>query len=156
MIREGLMEGLSVSPSWMTVSSDEKFSYFDTSNWICVCVLIDWLSKQDGKAWKTLQIAQKLYFKSHWDAAKRPKILLHHPRGSQVILWRVGWQWAQTWWLIFSHSGLPLCKLCSRVNKHIDPLIRCEVEHKEENKTPVHEGKGLIGKSERKRVLQAV
>lgn len=65
------------------------------------------------------------------------------------------WEQAQTWWLIFSHSGLPLCKLHSRVNNHIDRTVSGEVEHKGENKTPVHEGKSLIGKFERKGVLQA-
>lgn len=68
----------------------------------------------------------------------------------------VRWEQAQTWWLIFSHSGLPLCKLHSRVNRHIDRAVSGEVEHKGENKTWVHEGKSLIGKFERKGELQAV
>lgn len=57
---------------------------------------------------------------------------------------------------VVADSGLPLCKRHSRVNRHIDRPVSGEVEHKGENKTPVHEGKSLIGKSERKGVLQAV
>lgn len=101
----------------------------------------------------TSQFRQEWHFRPHQGTAKSKNfIMLSLGKLSYPVV--VGWEKAQTWWLLFSHSGLPLCKMHRKVNRLIDRPVSGEGEHKGENKTAVHEGKSLIGKFER--VLQAV
>lgn len=125
-------------------------------------VCVDWLvSKTQWKRVDGLHISDKNDVSEHTGHCKEARNFITSSSGklSYPVAGRWGWGWgeqAQTWWLIFSRSGLPLCKRRSRVNKHIDRPVSGNAEHKGEKKTSVHEEQRLIGKLERKRALQAV
>lgn len=115
-------------------------------------MLIGFPNKMEACRWAS-HFRQKWCFRPHWTQHRVQKCYY-------VVLREVklscGGKAGSRPRLIFSHSGLPLCKLHCGVNKHIDRPVSGNVEHKGEKKTSVHEEKSLIGKFERKGVLQAV
>jgi len=134
----------------MSVSSDLKHASWSWGNEFVIL----WLFISFKIRWRSLDELPNACLRPQRGAAKSPELLICRPEGSYPVV--AGWEQAQTWWLIFSHSGLALCKPHSRVNRHIDRTVPGEVEYKGKNKTAEHEGKSLIGKFERKEVLQAV